>query len=461
MKTTAQLELSGDMSMRTFVLTLALGAASLLGAFPASAARPTAPWGPEVLEACAKAAHRPCSMSAIARRELGGDVAEYSFTLKIGPGQHDVIGLHRVIKEDGVRPAHSDSRSDSGIFFVHGDALGFDAAFLASAASPSVPDSRALPVFLAENDVEVWGIDQRWALVDAGTTDFRFMQSWGLAMSADDVGIGLAVAAKVRRSDEPMDLLAWSRGGEVAYTYLNTEASLPAARRRVKGFIPVDIYVKTDVPALVEAACARLAQRQQSLAQGVYRDTTGQLISTIGRLALSSPDAPSPIVPSLSNLQAGYLAGEATFSFQGGLEPAPFYHWAGGAFDAHGLPTGLSFTENAYFFDFLAGAAPYMPVQLIADAEAVICDRDDLPFVDNLGGITIPVLYIGAGGGVGTFGLHSLSLLGSPDRESLIVDPQPQSRLSDFGHTDLFLATNARTQVWQPLLDWIRGVRTR
>ena len=451
--------------MRTFFLTFALGAASLLGAFPASATEPTASWGPLILEACAEAAHGPCSMSAIARRELSGDVAEYSFTLKIGPGPHDVIGLHRVIREDGLQPARPDSRSgsrfESGIFFVHGDALGFDAAFLASAASPSVPDDRALPVFLAENGVEVWGIDQRWALVDAGTTDFRFMQSWGLAMAADDVGIGLAVAAEVRRSHEPMDLLAWSRGGEVAYTYLNTEASLPAARRRVKGFIPVDIYVRTDVPALVEAACARLAQRQQSLAQGVYRDTTGLLISTIGRLALSSSDAPSPIVPSLSNLQVGYLAGEATFSFQGGLEPAPFYHWAGGAFDAHGLPIGLSFTENAYFFDFLAGAAPYMPVQLIADSEAVICDKEDLPFVDHLGGVTVPVLYIGAGGGVGTFGLYSLSLLGSTDQESLIVDLRPQSRLADFGHTDLFLATDAQTLVWQPLLDWIHGMRTQ
>ena len=447
--------------MRTFLLTLVLGAASMAGAFPAAATEPTAPWGPQVLAACAQAVHGPCSMSAIARRELGGDVAEYSFTLKIGPGQHDVIGLHRVIREDGSRPPRPDSRPDSGIFFVHGDALGFDAAFLASAASPAIPDRRALPVFLAENGVEVWGIDQRWVLVDASTTDVTFMQGWGLAMSADDVGIGLAVAAKVRRSDEPMDLLAWSRGGEVAYTYLSTEASLPAARRRVKGFIPVDIYVKTDVPALMQAACARLAERQQSLAQGVYRDTTGQLISTLGRLALSSPDAPSPIVPPLSNLQAGYLAGEATFSFQGGLEPAPFYHWAGGTFNAHGLPTGLSFTENAYFFDFLAGAAPFMPVQLIADAEAVICDQGDLPFVDNLGGITVPVLYVGAGGGVGTFGLYTLSLLGSPDQQSLIVDLQPQSRLSDFGHADLFLATDARTLVWQPLLDWIHGVRAR
>jgi hypothetical protein len=322
-------------------------------------------------------------MSAITRRELSADVAEYSFTLQIGPGPHDAIGLHRMIKENGIRPV----RPDSGIFFVHGDALGFDAAFLASAASPSIPDSRALPVFLAENDVEVWGIDQRWILVDASTTDFTFMRSWGLAMNADDVG---------------------------------------------------------------------------SLAQGVYRDTTGQLISTFGRLALSSPSAPSPIVLSLSNLQAGYLAGEATFRFQGGLETAPFYHWAGGTFDADGLPTGLSFTENAYFFDFLAGAAPFMPVELLADAEAVICDKDDLPFVANLSGVTVPVLYLGAGGGGGTFGLYSLSLLGSPDQESLIVDLKPpQSRLSDFGHADLFLATDAQTLVWQPLLDWIRGVRTR
>src|SRR5262245_1062325 len=139
--------------MRSLVLALTLGA-SMLGVFPASASKPTPTWGPLVLQACAKAAPGPCSMSAIARRTLSDDVAEYSFTLKIGPGQHDVIGLHRVIKEDGRRPA----RPHSAIFFVHGDALGFDAAFLASAASPAIPDGHALPVFLAENDVEVWGI---------------------------------------------------------------------------------------------------------------------------------------------------------------------------------------------------------------------------------------------------------------------------------------------------------------
>jgi hypothetical protein len=41
---------------------------------------------------------------------------------------------------------------------------------------------------------------------------------------------------------------------------------------------------------------------------------------------------------------------------------------------------------------------------------------------------------------------------------SLVVDLQPPAnQLAEFGHADLFLATNAQSLVWQPILSWIQG----
>ena len=38
-----------------------------------------------------------------------------------------------------------------------------------------------------------------------------------------------------------------------------------------------------------------------------------------------------------------------------------------------------------------------------------------------------------------------------------IIQPDRPVRLTDFGHADLFLASDAQTLVWQPILDWVRG----
>jgi len=70
----------------------------------------------------------------------------------------------------------------------------------------------------------------------------------------------------------------------------------------------------------------------------------------------------------------------------------------------------------------------------------------------------VPVLYVGAGGGFGDFGLYTTTLLGSTDVQTHIVQLQPDpARLFDFGHADLFNATDAPSLVWQPILDWLQA----
>ncbi len=404
-------------------------------------------------------------VSPIERRILTGNIAEYSFQVRVGPGTYDVIGLHRVVREAAP---FVPIRARQAVFFAHGDIWDFRAAFLTAEASPALPDTQALPVFLARNGVDVWGIDFRWTRVPGDLADYSFLADWGLTTDARDLGIGIGVARVARAltgsGGGQVILLGWSRGGQIGYAYLNAESRLRPRRRQVKGFIPVDIYLKTDVEEFRERACLRAAATEAALAGGAYAATSGALISTLGDLAIADPNGSSILngppfnLPGYTNREAGLLVGAATFLFQGGLEPVPFYHFTGGTFDATGKPTGLLYTEERGLFDLEAAASPVQPNRELADADLATCDEADVPFDDHLDDITVPVLYVGAGGGFGASGLYTTTLLGSTDVTSHIVSlVPPASRIADFGHADLFLADDAQALAWQRILAWVRA----
>jgi hypothetical protein len=179
-------------------------------------------------------------------------------------------------------------------------------------------------------------------------------------------------------------------------------------------------------------------------------------VQAIGNAAVADPNGPSAVVPGFNNRQAGLFVGEATFGLLGGLEPVPFYHFTGGTFDANGIPFGLLYSNEADLFHFETASAPYQPNRELADADTATCGQVDVAFDDHLSEITVPVLYVGAGGGFGEFGVYTTTLLGSTDVSTHIVTKVPV-RIADFGHADLFLANEAESLVWQPILDWVRA----
>jgi hypothetical protein len=391
------------------------------------------------------------AVSAVQRHALTADVAEYFFTVRVGSGPYDQIGIHRVVKETAPNVPVRASRA---LFLAPGDIWNFRAAFLTGA--------RPIPVFLAEHGIDVWGIDYRWTFVPASVTDLSFMKTWGLAQDARDLGIAIAAARAGRTLTGSgfgkIFLLGWSRGGQIGYAYLDGETRLPPALRQVRGFIPVDIYLKTDVPELRAKACQRQQATAAAIAGGAYAATSGLLIEAIGNAAVADPNSPSAVVPGFNNRQAGLFVGEETFALLNGLEPAPFYHFTGGTVDANGVPTGLLYSNEQDLFRFEIAASPYQPNQELADADASTCGTPDVRFDDHLADIKVPVFYVGAGGGFGEYGLYTLTLLGSTDVTSRIVHKVPAGqRLSDYGHADLFLANDARTEVWQPILSWLQS----
>jgi hypothetical protein len=70
------------------------------------------------------------------------------------------------------------------------------------------------------------------------------------------------------------------------------------------------------------------------------------------------------------------------------------------------------------------------------------------------------VLYVGAQGGCGDYGVYSTTLLGSRDVTVHLASTWPAAaRRLDFGHVDILFGDNAESLVWQPMLAWIRAHR--
>jgi pimeloyl-ACP methyl ester carboxylesterase len=404
-----------------------------------------------------------CVPGTVERRHIVADVFEYSFLLKVGEGEHDRVGVHRVVRERANGVAQ---RAEHALFMVHGDLWGFDEAFMSSTLSGAVPRKQSLGVYLARRGVDVWGIDLRWKNVPADTTDFAFMKDWNIGTHVRDVAAAVGVARSVRAAtgsgDGRVALLGWSRGGAIAYAYANEETRLPEASRQVGALIPFDIAYKLapEHEAQRAAACARYAAEKAALDAGVYVSPLGGGVKTFGLLAATAPGDPSPVpgFAGLTNRQVALLVGSATHVLFAPNPPVPFYHLNAGAFDASGLPVGLQFTREAYLYDFYQTAAPFQSSTEQAENDAVLCGETATPYDDRLGEVTIPVLYVGAGGGFGEYGVDTLGRLGSADATSHLVNLYgPEARPVEFGHADLLMADNAKDLVWSPLYDWLAG----
>jgi len=390
------------------------------------------------------------------RTVLTGNIVHYAWQVRVGNGPHDYIGLHRVVKETApYRPI----KTRLNVFLQHGDCVGF-VKFLFGPAAPSVPDDQALAVYLARNGVDVWGIDQAWVLVPAETTDFSFMANWGMQRAINDLGIGLAVARAGRLLTGSgigrMNLLGYSSGVFTGYAYLNAETQRPEPLRHVSGYIPVDCPYKDNDEANLAGAQGTAEYYKSLLDSGTYVDVNaGGLFLALGELGKSDPNGASPIWPGATNLQAALYVCSATYL----LAPfPPAWHYMAGVFDESGVPTGLQYTTVAGMLDFLTLASPYEAMLFEYDVYSIWGGATNVPWDDHVSEIAVPLLYVGAAGGLGRSGLYMTTLVGSTDVSSVIVQLHPDSEIGlDFGHIDLFAAQNAEGLVWTPILSWLVG----
>ena len=118
------------------------------------------------------------------REEIAPGIAHYSYLLKIGEGDYDYIKLHRVVKE--TRP-YKPIKTCKNVFFQHGDGVGFAGMVLYGINAPSVPADQSMALYMAQNDIDFWGIDQNWILIPQETTDFGFAEDWGIQNQVENL----------------------------------------------------------------------------------------------------------------------------------------------------------------------------------------------------------------------------------------------------------------------------------
>jgi pimeloyl-ACP methyl ester carboxylesterase len=359
-----------------------------------------------------------------------------------------------MVQEEHGRPRHS----EQAIFMVHGDAWNFTAAFLRGTSSPD-----SLPVFLARRGVDVWGIDLGWTLVPGDTTDFTFIRDWGLQRDIDDLEQALSFSRSVRTQtgspDNRLVLLGWSRGGWIGFALLNQESQKRIEERNVRAYIPVENSFKIQDPVFKAPMCDFEHGTAADLAAGIYAYSQDTL-RHLGQLAITHPNGVSPIFgPPYTNLDASLTAGAASYQIEPPNFAAQFYHFVGGTFpggNIWGIPDGLVYTSIPEWNNFLGSPSPFEAVRMEYDTYTISCGARSTPFDNHLNDITVPVLYVGAGGGFGTNGLYTLTLLGSQDVSNLIVSFYPPYQAAfDFGHADLFHAQDAENLVWSPIYEWL------
>jgi len=391
------------------------------------------------------------------RTPITGDIVLYSMLIPVGSGPHDIIGLHRVVKE---RHPWVPIRTHKAVMFVHGLPGLFVTSFMPGLEYPSAPIEAALPVMLAEDDIDVWGIDLRWSLVPDETSDFDFMADWGTEVAIQDLRTSLATARIVRRITgngySKMNLLGWSGGSYLGWAYLNDESQVPRGLRHVRGFVTLDYHFKTDDPeshAMAEA----IAQGYFDLhGAGVYEVNEGVLCGELSRLARLYPDDPSSYFPDFTNFQAALYMGT---SRPGDPSIVPAYHIVAGVFDQGGAPYDLRYMPVDRWLDFMDGFPGYYTTLFLAELAAIAGDYGDLPYDDHLADITVPIMFAGAGGGFGEYCLYVLTLIGSSDITTYLVDREPlhENRIYDYGHADLLAADDAPQNALPAIRAWFAG----
>jgi hypothetical protein len=385
------------------------------------------------------------------RTVLHDDIVHYTFDVDLGPEEFDTIRLHRIVREKF--PGKPVATVD-GIFMLPGSPNYFEAIFVPPLISDSIPQDHSLAVTLAKNGVDVWGMDYAWALVPLETTDFEFMQDWGLENDIDYAEQALAVVRSIRvatgQGKPRLHVLGFSYGVPIAYAIAGNETQRPPGQRLVKGIISIDFDLKVGDETQRLASCNGAANGRAWIDAGVFQNDDGAFLMWVGELAKYSPDDPSPLFVGLTNWQTALLVGAID-------DP---WHFVGGDFNDYGIPTGLSFTEPGLWVDLLMSVPPYVPRQALIDVNTARCDEVDVPFDDQLGEIAVPILAVGAAGGAAPQP-YTHSLTASRDIEQFTIQFLPDElHFLDFGHADLAFANDAEALVWQPILDWILDHRS-
>ncbi len=385
------------------------------------------------------------------REQISGNIYHYSWRIRIGWGNFDVVRVHRVVKE---RAPYCPIRSRKSVFMLHGDFKDFEGCFMPGLMSQLNPDDFGIAVSLAQENIDVWGMDQAFCLIPADETDFSSLADWDMYKFAQDTRTGLAIARTVRlftgNGFRKMNLLGFSGGAVLGFAVVNEETMLPYGKRHVGGFIPVDQGLFSDDEDFAASDCGTAQYYAELVDSGEFVEEN--FFPMFGVPAREDPEGPSELIEGFNNLQAALAV-----AVYPAVEGFP-YHYLAGEFDIDGLPNGLQYTNIDLWVDFMIHAPPFFPNAFTRDEYISSCGAEDAPWSNQLDEVNLPVFYVSAAGGFGLVYSHTLDLMTNADISTLTVELHPSEEIDlDFAHVDLFTASNAPQLVWQPILDWIKS----
>jgi hypothetical protein len=334
-------------------------------------------------------------------QSLGHGLVHYKVIVRVGAGPYNMIGIHRVVKENAPgRPVNS----RDVLFYQHGDGKDFEGMMLPGLKGSSTPIDFGMGVYLAENGVDVWGIDQAWNLVPGTVTNFDFMKNWGLQKNVDDLRLAIAVARATRFLTgcgfDRVILSGYSSGVATSVALLNEETQRSPCDRQVRGYVPVDLAIKTPPSSLKDVLAADAIRLRGLYNSGTYSYETG--MPPIGMLARTAPSGDSPIFPGFTNLQA------ALFFGAGQIFGDPSFHYLAGVLDPTGFPAKFQFVTLTRWLEFLESGAYYEPTLFSAELEGLVSDAFPLPFDDHFSEIRVPVFNLAAKGGSGDLTIQGI-----------------------------------------------------
>lgn len=274
------------------------------------------------------------------REVVVDDIAHYSFQLRVGPGEFDVIGLHRVVRE---RRPHRPIRTSKAMFMQHGCCKDFAGVYLPSYYSDETPLEQNFAVHLARADVDVWGIDQSWTLPEFETIPDDLMADWGLDRQMGDLNTGVSVARLVRILTgggwSRFILSGYSNGVPTTMALADYESQKPSCFRNVGALVPVDNAVRFSEGITYDTLELFLAYYQDLYDSGYYNDYMCGF-PMVADLVECCPDDPSPCAGDgiTTNLQYALLA-------HTGVAVPPSFHYWSPVLDDNDFPTGFRYTD--------------------------------------------------------------------------------------------------------------------
>lgn len=392
------------------------------------------------------------TVRSMARVVLPDNISHYTFQVRVGSGQFDTIRIHRVVKE--TVPGQP-VRTVNAVMLLPGQPNFFETVYMTPLISQAVPGDHSLAVFLAKNNVDVWGMDYRWALVPAETPDLSFMNHWGIAEDVQDAQTALAVARFMRlfsgQGDGPLLLLGFSWGGMIGYSVIGEETQWPASARNVKGYIALEGGTTLEKDSDRAYSCKLLSADQAALDSGTSSNDVGLFLKQLGDLAVSAPKDPSDLFPGMTNYQAALFSGTSNE-----LTGIQFWHFVAGYLDGDGVPNDLRYTNSRAWLDLARNLPPHYPTRSDVEWDTLYCGKTASPVNRYLDQIAIPIFHVGGAGGFGKAVFGSSTLTRSKDVKTLLVQRlSDDKRQEDFAHADTVLANDAETAVWKPILDWV------